>query len=172
MHACPREQEDKPEIPAAGQINSTAPLFAKVRANKDARAKYKITLRLALVNPLKFKLKPKTWKETKQEGSLLWIKKAIPFSWVALPGQSQIQAALGAWVEECDRDKHRPDFKTNSKVMGSRLFVTSPMCEALPSRDLTPAYQVYLVSEYTRKNIQKHLESFGRGQRKGDTLTI
>lgn len=49
--ACPREQEDNPEIPSAGQTLTHSSLFAKVVTNKDAHTKYEITPRLALVSP-------------------------------------------------------------------------------------------------------------------------
>ena len=47
------------------------------------------------------------------------------------------------------------------------LLLTSLMCELLESRDLIPAYQVDLWSEYMGKSIEKYKDSFDRG--KGET---
>ena len=87
-------------MPAAGWRGTHTPLFAQVVASKDAHAKDKQTdTEISSGKPFNVHTETEGQKGNKQESSLLWIKKVIPFSWVTLLGQPQTQAALHAWAE-------------------------------------------------------------------------
>lgn len=87
------------------------------------------------------------------------------------PWSTSHTGSPSAHAGEYGKDKHRQDSKSNGKGKGSPLSVTSPRCEVLPRGDLTPAHQAYPWSESTRKSMES-MESFCRGQGKGDPLRI